>query len=87
MISHPTTPVDRLLEIWLHLRTRVTGDYLKIFFTCVHHAVAPPGGSPDSLVASVELLKEFYRVNSLHEDTWLPVARARRAGAGGGAAT
>jgi hypothetical protein len=69
IVNYAGTPVPWLLEIWRHLRPRVTPSFLKVFFVCVRDTIARPGGRERSL-AVLELVKEFYQVDAFHEDTF-----------------
>ena len=72
VIADPRTPVDWQLELWRFLKGRVPTDYLKVFLVCVRDSMLRPG-TAERLLASVELLKEFFSVDSFHEDTYFKI--------------
>lgn len=87
-IAHERLPLPWLLEIWRHLRDRVGDDYLKIFFVCLKDRLEQPG-EPDRIVATVELVKELFKVDCFHESLFFKLltdleghvrAQARRCG-------
>jgi hypothetical protein len=69
IVNHPGTPVPWLLEIWSHLRPRVSASFLKVFFVCVRDTIARPGGRERSL-SVLDMVKEFYQVDVFHEDAF-----------------
>jgi serine/threonine protein kinase len=70
IVTHPGTPAQWLVEIWRCVRRRgVAPGFLKVFFVCVRDQIASPG-SPERVVAVIEMLKEFYLVDAFHEDTF-----------------
>jgi hypothetical protein len=75
VLSDPATPVPTLLQLWRHLRPAVGNGYLKIFFASVRDACLRGGGAED-IVATVELMKEFYGVDALHEDAYFELLQA-----------
>lgn len=69
VITCLSTPVSWLLEIWTFLKPQVSPDYLKVFFLCVRDTLLRQG--PVERTHSVmELVKEFFKCDFFHEDTF-----------------
>lgn len=69
VITYSSTPVSWLLEVWTFLKPQVSPDYLKVFFLCVRDTLLRQG--PVERTHSVmELVKEFFKCDFFHEDTF-----------------
>jgi uncharacterized protein YeeX (DUF496 family) len=69
IISHPWTPIERLLEIWKHLENIVTPNFKKIFFVSVRDNLLAAENS-EKVLSVVEMLKEFYDENVFLENIY-----------------
>ena len=69
VISDGRTSVRSLLEIWRHLKPQVTSDFQKVFLACAKDTLSKRGEA-DRALAAVELLKEFFEVDSFHENVY-----------------
>jgi hypothetical protein len=69
VITFSSTPISWLLELWMCLKPQVSLDYLKVFFLCVRDTLLHQGTS-DRALSVMELVKEFFKCDFFHEDTF-----------------
>lgn len=72
--THPATPISWRLTILRHIKKEAPAGYLKIFFVCVSEDLLretqPTGrASSEWIVPAVDIVKEFFELNCLHETT------------------